>query len=300
MRVVATCTTLPNRYDTLLNTLRCLRNQTHKLDAIYVTILKKAKRLDMVYPNIPKHMSKLATFVYIDEDYGPICKLYGALIREKDPNTLIISVDDDCGYPDNLVSSLIEQHQKQPNVVICASGALLGSNLCISYTTNTIPANNYNCLIGFDVPDQGRCIDILFGYSGVLYKRSYFPPKKQVYDKLLKYTALNNSVFCNDDILISGYLKQNDIKMMIFKQIPSITDFADKDQTALSFDFMKTLSRFNRCIHVLKKNGMFQQYEYIYIGENAVCRIIIIIIFVLIILYILFRLWHFSATIKIL
>lgn len=295
MRVVATCTTLPNRYDTLFNTLQCLKNQTHPLDAIYVTIPKIAKRLGIPYPKIPKKMKEIATFVHIDEDYGPICKLYGALMHEKDPNTLIISIDDDCVYPTNLVHSLVDYHHKYPNAAICASGALLGSNLCISYSTNTIPLNNYNSLIGFDVPDQGRCIDVLFGYSGVLYKRSFFPPAKYVYNKLLKYTVLDNSVFCNDDILISGYLKQNDIKMMIFKQIPSITYFADKDETALSFNFMKTLKRFNQCIDVLRKYGMFQQYEDIYIGENAVCRIVCIIIFIFIILFILYILLKFDT-----
>src|SRR5665647_1084483 len=126
-RVVATLTTLPDRYDTTVRTLNNLMNQTHKLDNIYLTLPYKAKRLNKLYPEPTQEMKQLATIIRVPEDYGPLCKLYGALVSENDTNTIIISVDDDCIYPDNLVSSLISHSKNHPNAAICGTGALLGN-----------------------------------------------------------------------------------------------------------------------------------------------------------------------------
>src|SRR5208283_4172050 len=114
MRVVATCTTLPDRYDMLYRTLCCLQNQDYALDAIYLSLPYEAKRLNKSYPELPNKIKDLCKVIRCD-DYGPISKLYGALITETDPDTIIISVDDDCIYPLNLVSQLLHHHIAYPN-----------------------------------------------------------------------------------------------------------------------------------------------------------------------------------------
>src|SRR5438045_920235 len=102
VRVVASCTTLPDRYDNLKIMLKSLKKQTHPLDEIYLTIPKRAHRLNKLYPSLPTEIKQICTPVYIDVDYGPITKIYGALAHETDSDTIIITVDDDNIYPPDL------------------------------------------------------------------------------------------------------------------------------------------------------------------------------------------------------
>ena len=284
MRIVATCTTLPDRYDTLIKTLHCLKNQDIKLDKIYVTIPYKATRLNKVYPKVPKEMRKLATIIRTKVDYGPLCKLYGALHYEHHPDTIIISVDDDCIYPENLISTLIQHHHQNNHVAICGTGALLNNGtLFASFYSNVCTLENYNNLYGFNVPNEGRYIDLIHGFAGVLYKRSFFPKKKDLYNELYRYPMLNTSVFCHDDVIISGYLKKNNIKMIVFKNIPKVI-MGEKGEDALSYHFAEMVSKFNTSIQFLKKHDMFLTYENTSINESPVYRVLIIILFVVFII----------------
>lgn len=287
LRVVATCTTLPDRYISLIRTLHCLKKQDVQLDAIYITIPYVAKRLNKKYPDIPDEINNMATVIRIKEDYGPLCKLYGALINEKNPNTIIISVDDDCIYPPNLVSVLLDYHREYPEVSICGTGALLKNGLLFSSINTNVNHLSRN-ISGFNVPNNGRFIDLIHGFVGVLYKRSFFPHKKQLYNELYKYPLLDYSIFCHDDVIISGYLKKNHIKMMTFNNIPSI--IADvKNADALSYNFFDMLSKFNQSIILLKEHGMFLTYENTSITESPTYRVIllvILIIFIILFIYV--------------
>lgn len=288
-RIVATCTTLPDRYNTLLRTIKCLKNQ---VDEFYVTIPKKAARLNKIYPPLPEEIHQLAKVIKIKTDYGPLCKLYGALYYEKDPKTIIISVDDDCIYPDDLVKVLVEHSKNHPNVAICGTGALLNNGTWFSsFNTNVDYLHNYNNLIGFNVGKEGRCIDLIHGFVGVLYKRSFFPKKRDLFDDLFKYPLMDSNVFCHDDVIISGYLKKNNIKMMTFNNIPSI--IADvKNEDALSYNFFEMLTKFQKSITFLKQHDMFLKYEETSLNEAPVYRVILIVvlvIFVLLFIYVIYR-----------
>ena len=65
--------------------------------------------------------------VYVDEDYGPVTKILGALLQEDDKNTVIITVDDDVIYPETLVEELLYHHYKFPNTALSSSGLSIGS-----------------------------------------------------------------------------------------------------------------------------------------------------------------------------
>lgn len=292
MRIVATCTTLPDRYNRLMNTLSCLKNQDTPIDKIYVTIPYKSTRLNKVYPPIPKEIKTLATIVRVKTDYGPLCKLFGALHYEHDPNTIIISVDDDCTYPSNLVSSLIHHHQYDPDVAICGTGALLNNGILFaSFYTNEKTLDTYNNINGFNIPIKGRYIDLIHGFAGVFYKRSFFPKKKELYNELFMYPMIDKSVFCHDDVIISGYLKKNGIKMIVYKDIPQVI-IGETCEDALSYSFTEMVSKFNKSIAVLQNHGMFTKYEKTSLCESPTYRAIIIllmILFIFLFIYILYK-----------
>src|SRR4029077_17098072 len=78
------------------------------------------------YPPLSNKIKDICEIVYIEEDYGPICKILGPLIKEENGNTLIITVDDDIIYPSNLIEKFLEYHDKYPNSALCSAGLSLG------------------------------------------------------------------------------------------------------------------------------------------------------------------------------
>lgn len=222
-RVVATYTTIPSRYDILYQSIRSLQNQTRPPDRIYLTIPRHSIRFNKDYPILPEIIENQCTVLYIDTDYGPITKLYGALMSESDPETIIISCDDDCIFEPNHIEKLLEHHKKVPNSAIGSSGALIGAGVVfLSIHRGVHELLLPNSFTSYNIPPEGRKVDILFGCSGILYIRKFFPSKQSLFDKLLQYSLRHHSIFCNDNILIAGYLSRNNIPRTVFVDIPYV------------------------------------------------------------------------------
>ena len=292
MRVVVSLTTLPDRYHNLYKTLKILDNQTKKPDAIYLTVPRVAKRLNKKYPPIPKKIKKLCTIVKSDVDYGPICKIYGALVSEKDPNTMIITVDDDCIYQDNLIETLVHYSNLRPNAAITSTGVLLGAGVSLFAINSTIDmCKPYESVLGFNIPIDGRAVDIVQGVTGVLYKRGFFPTFNNLYKDLLHYTE-DIDLFKSDDIVLSGYLSKKGIKRYTYPNMPIVKHHLQDD--ALSYDLIGMAKTFHRALYKARDQGMFTIFEKCDIFDSCIfkiplvllCIIMIIILILVVSLYI--------------
>ena len=95
-RFVVSLTTMPGDVEHLDEVLMSLSNQTVKPAAIYVNLPQKNRRTGAPYV-IPDWLRKFPNVQILQPatDYGPMTKLYPALEKETDPETVIISVDDD-------------------------------------------------------------------------------------------------------------------------------------------------------------------------------------------------------------
>ena len=307
-RVVATFTTLPDRYSILTQSLKSLKEQTHPPDAIYLALPLIAQRLQKEYPPLPMDVEKMVTVVRSPVDYGPLTKIYGALMSEHDPATIIISCDDDIIYPKDLVEKLVAHAQAEPQSTICATGALLcHHNLLFSSIYSTLKhAYKWNAIIGFSVPPTGRNIDLVFGVAGVLYRRGFFPatgpglteltaPGPTGLSPVLKFFELalqDRDIFCNDDMLISAYLAQQKIKRKIFPDLPLI-DPRNGSADSLSGDLMVMVPRATRAFAALRKRGFFtvEEMEPLDLNETPAFRIfllVLIFIFAIIVFYLMY------------
>lgn len=296
-KIVVTCTTLPGRYDTLIRTLKNMHSQDCYIDQCYVTIPYKAARLNQDYPDIPEEIHQLAKVIRVDTDYGPLCKMYGALFHEQHKNTIIISVDDDCIYPNDLISHLVQLSLRYPKVAICGTGALLGRGLLMaSIHTNLKGADQFNIISGFKIPPEGRCVDLIHGFAGVLYRRGFFPKKKELINTLFKYPFINKHVFCHDDLIISGFLKHRGIQLKTFKNIPCVTDCA-KNNDALSYDFLKMLEKFKKAILGLQQHGLFQEFSHSSLDENPMMKVVFFIFLILVIILFVYFMFYNQLTI---
>ena len=141
----------------------------------------------------------------ISKDIGPLSKIIPTLLRVKDPLAIIISIDDDIGYPFNFVSSLVHQSIHRPKEICCGSGFGLNH---MNMRSDSWPRKS-----------SRGCVDIVEGWGGIAYKKSI------VTNKMIKEILyLNNlSIDCklSDDFTISYVLSAHDIKS---REVPGILD----------------------------------------------------------------------------
>jgi hypothetical protein len=128
--------------------------------------------------------------VYRTEDYGPITKILPTLERVTDPDTIIITTDDDLYYMDGMISAHIQHRNRYPNYAIGFAGLSAIDGSCHFCTTIR----------------QDTRVKILEGYKSVSYMRSFFDLDE------LKSNFIGKS--WNDDYVLSAY--------MGFKNIPKI------------------------------------------------------------------------------
>ena len=283
MRVVGSITTIPGRYPKLLRTLRSLHDQTYPLNDIYLGISRVSRRLKEPYPEISDEIKELCTIVMCDEDYGPCTKIVGALLADEDPDTVIVTFDDDVVYPPTLISSLVSYHHKYPNSAIGSNGILFKLGFPF-YST----ISNCNMISGPALKEEGRCVDALFGFSSILYVRKFFPHKSELYDKFLKYPLMDHDVYLNDDIMISAFLALQKIERRILPNIPIVNEgkVSDplidyRDGNEISYNKIVFVQRLRRSINKLIEWGFFEVTEPVAVDETIGGYIGILVILVI-------------------
>ena len=192
MRVVLSLTTIPGREQFIMRALESLRVQTYPIDAVYLWLARD-------YP--PGHLSDvIAGFpgvrIAFCDDLGPATKLLPTLSEECDPETAIITLDDDIEYPPSLVHKLVQ-------------GALLHPGAAIGFTGWQVVYNPELKVRHFDdvFPECAmfQPVHVLEGFKGILYRRGFFGA-----DLLGHLRALDAFRF-HDDILFGGYLASRGI-----------------------------------------------------------------------------------------
>ncbi len=205
MKVVATLTTRNKYHKNLRETLDSLVSQ---FDAVYLGLpYKNIKGED--YPDF-KHPG--VEIVKIDEDIGSATKLLGALIKEeRDPNTLIVSVDDDHTYNPNLRKIFEEEREK--DIKKGLTRVLTQAGVYIKYWNYGIYGLNgvgHDRDYTFDYNSNPELTTIA-GVCGVAYPANIFPETDDYINFIKKYYD-DKILFRNDDVLISAYISKLGIK----------------------------------------------------------------------------------------
>jgi hypothetical protein len=301
MRVVASLTTMPDRYFKIIKTLESLNNQTRKLDAIYLSLPKTSRRLGIEYPPITDEIAKLCTVVPCI-DYGPITKIAGGLLSEDDPSTVIITFDDDMIYPHDIVEALVDHHKKFPNEAIGSSGMLLRYECPMC----AITPNEDNFLYRipkFSVPSEGRLVDSIYGYPGALYVRNFFPIKEKLEEDFFNYALIDHNMLMNDDIVISGYLSKQNVHRRIFPDMPTVGFVLNESgervraDNEISYNLDKFFQRMNSAIFKAKEIGMFSTTEEVGMSETILGISVIIVFAVLLLIALLIYIIWWSGYI---
>lgn len=197
--IIVSLTTTPHRINTIKPVLESISRQTVKPNKIYVNVPWRFKRDNSEY-KIPKWLKTYPGIVINrTKDYGPATKLVATLEKEKDPETIIITIDDDTIYTKHVVRDLVKQYlfaDKAKNSAITG----LGLNL-LFFVDHDLYYKRITC------PNCDSLI--LVGISAVAYKRFFF--KEDIFS-FWDRIPLNCAI--SDDLMLSAYLLHNGIKII--------------------------------------------------------------------------------------
>ena len=139
----------------------------------------------------------ILTVQFLDDDpWGPATKLVGALLLETDPETVIITLDDDLAYHRDTVQWL--STHIQPGIALSFGCEMwrVDKRDFIDWTVGYRLDARY-----FYMPTPRVCAGWLCGWTGVAYHVSSFRADVYVFLQTLPAGCFNN-----DDMWLSGYL----------------------------------------------------------------------------------------------
>ena len=256
-KLVVSTTTIPSRLQFINEIIENMYNQTFRPDYMYVNIPYIGKRSGKPYDNeLVEQIDTKNGWVKIvrGEDLGPATKLLGSLFLEKDPNTMIITVDDDQIYDNDIIQLLVNRGEENPNSALGTRGLygnLGGRERCKPKT----------------IYEKSPQIGYLEGFGGVLYRRKFFD-----FDILNYYKKdITKECFLSDDLVISNYLKKKGIERIRIctrhrrkdnKKVDlhdalhreSRKEAYDKCSSELSIEILKTYLK--RITKILEKNSI--------------------------------------------
>lgn len=284
MRVVVSLTTLPSRLEDnkILPTLKSVNRQTRKPDAVYLGLPRKAKRTGEYYPKPSQEILDLCTVVKLPYDFGPVSKIAAGILAETDPNTIIITVDDDNDYPETFIEELVEKAKIKPKSAIGSSGVVIGTFPSYFAFIRNEAYRRYEGWFGPKVGKKGQPVDILCGYSGVLYRRGFFPKNNyDVINKFLKPPSKNKSIFLHDDVYISAYLCSKGIPRHLYILSDIKERFKPSDPISGGFQFY---NHFVRAIRYCYSKGMLKRRVRLSTTTSITGRVILTALLILVLI----------------
>ncbi len=190
-KVILTMTTLPDRLLNMEHILDRLTTLSYKNYEIHLNLpfVYLKKNMEYVIPNfLSKYDSKILK-IYRTDDLGPITKILPTIERIDNPETVIITVDDDLNYMDGFIEYHLEKRKQYPNSAIGFAGIGSLNQTCHFCTT----------------VDKDVRVKLLEGYKTVSYKRKFFQSDFKEFSK----------GSWNDDIIISAYMGKNYVEKIV-------------------------------------------------------------------------------------
>lgn len=226
--IIVSLTTSPKRIHTLKTVLRRLMSQTVQPDKIVLNLPHVFKRTGETY-DIPDYLNQPWLYINRCEDIGPATKVLPTRELVKDPNTIIISVDDDILYKKTMIASFL----KYAHLPYVLSGGL-----------SSIYKN-------IKIGDEDMYISQLIeGHAGVCYRKKHL-------DKIKLPLGLKDC-FTSDDFTISNQLGKHKIDILkIPNTIDKVFKFGLKKEDALHLS-KDNNERYQSCAsHLKDKNQLF-------------------------------------------
>lgn len=194
VRIVTTMTVIPTREVALVKAIMSIQRGNIKPEAMYVNIPNEYVRFEeKIAPWLKPVLEAIGvTILELEHDRCCLNKILPILSFETDPETLVVTIDDDIIYSPLFIAGLLEAHNKFGGVV--GYSGLLYPEKAESYGLKPL---EYNVRIG-----HGASTEILQQGFGTMTKISSFygfpdvPPLQK---------GMDASLYLSDDYVISRF-----------------------------------------------------------------------------------------------
>ena len=210
VRIVTTMTVIPTREVAVIKAIMSIQRGNIKPEAMYVNIPNEYVRFEeKLAPWLKPVLEAIGvTIIGLEHDRCCLNKILPILAIEKDPETLVVTIDDDIIYSPLFIAGLLEAHNKFGGVV--GYSGLLYPEKAESYGLKPL---EYNVRVGHGSPSE-----ILQQGFGTMTKLSSFygfpdiPPLQKgqeaslylsddyVISRFYDYKKLTKTVVCWDQI----------------------------------------------------------------------------------------------------
>ncbi|KAJ3111253.1 Golgi transport complex subunit 3 [Phlyctochytrium bullatum] len=200
VRVVASISSFGHRLDRIAEPLESLYKQTRRPDVLYLHVPKELKRLkidDPMRPIVAELEKKYEGWLKVtrpETDYGPSTKLLGTLLIEKNPNTIVVTVDDDEVYHEDMILALVDAAERDRNVAPCF--------ICEKW-----PWWSFKPMYA----GKGTCHGWGNAFAGVAYRVGFFD------EGVFNYTNAPSGCRLHDDVYLSGYMRSRGHRPYVIK-----------------------------------------------------------------------------------
>lgn len=199
-KVIVSLTTFPKRINRIWIVIESILNQTIGPDKIILWLSEEQfKDINDLPSNLLKLTGRGLDIRFVKEDLKSYKKYYYSF--KEYPNDIIITVDDDIIYPNNMIANLLLYHQKYPNAVICRycyemkreGGVLLSYNNWDLQTTK----------------EEIRDKELFFGSGGGVL----FPPLS-CYKDVTNENLFKNLCKSADDVWLNAMVQLNHTRIV--------------------------------------------------------------------------------------
>lgn len=239
MKVVATLSTIPSRIDLIRPTIESLLNQACPVEKVEVNVPYWCVRTAEPY-KVPDWLTSMDRVeVHRVEDYGAITKVASTLIRHKDEDVYVWSVDDDFVYHPEHLATLMSYADGIS--IVCLHGGIWSQ-------------------FGFSGGHtRNGNVDIVEGFFGIVY-----PPRciREDFQCYVEKTSADWDNRKSDDIILSNYFALHRIPMRQGRYDPRKFRVVEAEQKygnlpdALKHQDDGHAVRYVRVLNWLKSNGL--------------------------------------------
>jgi len=209
--IIVNFTTTPERVAYIQPMLESLKNQTLSgfKTILWLSNFYKRSGRSMNKKDVPVFIHSYDVEVRFTEDYGSNTKLLPALKAFKDPNSILLTVDDDTCYPPDWLKGLIKATKTDSSKAYGYRAKVFQRRFLKFPFIKQRPLKplnyNYSETIILTDPTASISVDILTGVWGICYRRSFFNDD---------YFNLNSCkpAHHNDDIWANGHLARNQVE----------------------------------------------------------------------------------------
>jgi hypothetical protein len=252
-RIVGSLSTLPSRLFCCIHAIKSILSQTLPLDALYlnlpyVTLKGKLYTIPPELEGIAANDKRLI-INRCGADLGPITKIIPVLDIETDPETRIITFDDDVLVDPRVVEILVRKSLANEGACFSFSGWCVGELPFI-----------YQRVVNAKV--DWKC-DWIQGVHCIIYKRSMLDVNKLMRFRRLCPAEIAQILWMNDDHWLCGYLVSKGIDRIAIGA-ETTKFFVDLETMAHKEDSISRRASFYREVYSVgeyfKKKGYYGLY----------------------------------------